>query len=79
MIILGLTGPSGSGKGALCEAFCEFGVPSLDTDAIYHELLVPPSACIDALVDIFGKDILHEDGNFLVRFHKSVPFPLRLK
>lgn len=62
MIVLGLTGPSGAGKGALGYAFSRFGVPSLDTDAIYHELLVPPSDCLDALVGAFGEDILSPDG-----------------
>lgn len=62
MIVLGLTGPSGAGKGALARAFAEFGVPSLDTDAIYHQLLIPPSPCLDDLVDAFGPDILTEAG-----------------
>lgn len=62
MIVLGLTGPSGAGKGALAQAFSAHGVPSLDTDAIYHELLLPPSPCLEALVEAFGPDILTEKG-----------------
>lgn len=62
MIVLGLTGPSGAGKGALAEAFAPYDVPQLDTDAIYHELLVPPSPCLDALVERFGEGILAQDG-----------------
>lgn len=62
MIVLGLTGPSGAGKGALARAFREFGIPSLDTDAIYHELLIPPSPCLDALVKAFGPGILTATG-----------------
>ena len=62
MIVLGLTGPSGAGKGALAAAFAAYNVPQLDTDAIYHALLVPPSACLDALVDAFGRGILAPDG-----------------
>lgn len=62
MIVLGLTGPSGAGKGSLARAFGEFGIPSLDTDAIYHQLLIPPSPCLDALVEAFGPGILTETG-----------------
>ena len=62
MIVLGLTGPSGAGKGALAAAFAPYDVPQLDTDAIYHELLVPPSACLDELTEAFGRTILTEDG-----------------
>lgn len=62
MIVLGLTGPSGAGKGMLSVSFARFGIPALDTDAIYHALLQPPSACLDELVDTFGRAILHDDG-----------------
>lgn len=58
MTVLGLTGPSGAGKGELAAAFAHYDVPSLDTDAIYHRLLIPPSPCLDALVDAFGPSIL---------------------
>ena len=62
MIVLGLTGPSGAGKGALARAFAAHDIPSLDTDAIYHELLIPPSPCLDTLVEAFGTGILTETG-----------------
>ncbi len=58
MLIIGLTGPSGAGKGYVASLFARHGVPSLDTDIIYHELLLPPSACLDELVARFGKAIL---------------------
>ncbi len=63
MVILGLTGPSGAGKGALAAAMKKYNVPHLDTDAIYHELLIPPSPCLDALVTAFGTSILRADGS----------------
>ncbi len=58
MRIIGLTGPSGSGKGALGEIFASVDIPSIDTDKVYHELLLPPSACFDELVGEFGTSIL---------------------
>ena len=62
MLIIGLTGPSGAGKGLISSLFARYGVPSLDTDVIYHELTTPPSACLNELVDAFGKTILTSDG-----------------
>lgn len=62
MLTIGLTGPSGAGKGVVASLFARYGIPSIDTDAVYHGLLVPPSACLDELVERFGKTILTPDG-----------------
>lgn len=62
MRIIGLTGPSGAGKSLVCEHFKGLGIPSVNADEVYHGLLVPPSPCLDALTDAFGKDILTENG-----------------
>lgn len=62
MRIFGLTGPSGAGKGEVGAILRERGLAVIDTDRVYHELLIPPSPCLDALVDAFGRYILTEDG-----------------
>ena len=62
MLIIGLTGPSGAGKGTVASLFSRYGVPSIDTDRVYHGLLAPPSACLDELKARFGTEILHADG-----------------
>lgn len=62
MKIIGLTGPSGAGKGALGACLEARGIPVIDTDRVYHALLVPPSPCLDELVEAFGSDILCPDG-----------------
>ena len=61
MIIIGLTGPSGSGKGWVSAILKKYNIPSIDTDAVYHDLLIPPSACLDELCSVFGNGIL-QDG-----------------
>ena len=38
MKIIGLCGGSGSGKGVVSEIFLGLGIPSVDTDAVYHEI-----------------------------------------
>lgn len=62
MKIVGLTGQSGAGKGMVADLFFEQGVPVVDADAVYHELLIPPSACLDELQAEFTDVILNKDG-----------------
>ena len=62
MKIIGLTGQSGAGKGTVAALFLEHGIPSIDADAVYHQLLLPPSPCLDELVNEFTDAILYEDG-----------------
>lgn len=62
MLTIGLTGPSGAGKGTIASLFAVYGIPSVDTDAIYHALLVPPSDCLHELAERFGDNILSADG-----------------
>ena len=62
MLVIGLTGPTGAGKGCVADLFAAFGLPVLNADRIYHALLLPPSACLDELTDHFGKEILTESG-----------------
>lgn len=62
IIVIGLTGQSGAGKGEVCRIFNEYGIKSIDTDAVYHGLLIPPSECIDELAMFFGTRILDENG-----------------
>ncbi len=63
MKVLGLTGPSGSGKGFLKKAFDKHKIAYLDTDAVYHTLVSAPSLCTEELKKAFGGFILHADGS----------------
>ena len=62
MLVIGLTGPTGAGKGCVADLFSALGLPVLNADKIYHALLIPPSPCLDELTDHFGKEILTESG-----------------
>ena len=62
MIVIGLTGPSGAGKSTVSSLFSARGLPVIDADAVYRELLIPPSDCLDELVRTFGNQILCSDG-----------------
>ncbi|MBE6557394.1 MAG: dephospho-CoA kinase [Ruminococcaceae bacterium] len=62
MLTIGLTGPSGAGKGTVASLFAPYGILSIDTDKVYHDLLIPPSSCLDELTTRFGPKILNPDG-----------------
>lgn len=62
MKIIGLTGPSGAGKGLACRIFKTHGIPAVDTDGIYHELLTKKGEMTDELIAAFGRDILTDAG-----------------
>ncbi len=62
MQVIGLTGPSGAGKGYICQLFASYGIPSIDCDAITKEIYLPGSPCLLALEEAFGKEILMSDG-----------------
>lgn len=63
MLVIGLTGPTGAGKGEVASIFEHYGIPVINADRIYHELITPPSSCLQELVQAFGKEILLPDGN----------------
>ena len=74
MLVIGLTGPSGAGKGMVSEIFASYGLPILDADAIYRELLIPPSECLNALVKQFGTQILTPEHTLDRRALASIVF-----
>ncbi len=39
MLIIGITGGSGSGKSTVAKLLCELGACTIDADAVYHKLL----------------------------------------
>lgn len=61
MKVIGLTGPSGAGKGTVCAILAGHGIPAIDTDAVYHDLLDQSKALTDELCASFGKEILNSD------------------
>ena len=74
MLLIGLTGPSGSGKSRVAEIFSHFGLPILNADEIYHQLLIPPSPCLEALVSRFGAGILTAAGTLNRRVLADIVF-----
>ncbi len=62
MITIGVTGPSGAGKGVMSAYLESDNIKVIDADAVYHDVITPPSDCLSELVGYFGEDILKESG-----------------
>ena len=62
MLTIGLCGGSGTGKNTAAEAFAARGIPIIDADAVYHEMVDSPSPLTSALADRFGDGILTPGG-----------------
>lgn len=62
MLTVGLTGPTGAGKSTVADLFASFGLPVIDADRVWRELLIPPSDCLGELSHRFGREILNPDG-----------------
>ena len=63
MLVIGLTGPTGAGKGEVANILAHYKIPIINADRVYHALIIPPSSCLQELVDTFGKGILLPNGN----------------
>ncbi len=61
MKVIGLCGGSGSGKSYVAKLFQKYGINSIDTDAVYHELTSYKSECLTALSREFGSSIITEN------------------
>ncbi|MBR7100923.1 MAG: dephospho-CoA kinase [Clostridia bacterium] len=63
MIVIGLCGSSGSGKGYVCDIFKKYGVEYIDTDKVYQKIAVGGSPCVRELCNFFGDEIINSDGS----------------
>lgn len=63
MKVLGLTGPTGSGKGVFCKTLSKFEkCIYLDTDKTAREVCEKGKPCLEELKEYFGNVILSDDG-----------------
>ena len=72
--IIGVTGPSGAGKGLFCSYLAEFGCTVIDCDKIAHSVTKKGSQCLADLVKVFGTEILAKDGRLNRRKLASIAF-----
>lgn len=59
--VLGITGPSGSGKSLVSEYLGSLGGEVLNADEINHNLLSKDTIIIEKIRDAFGEEIIHNN------------------
>ena len=57
-----IAGVPRAGKSTVSDLLAAHGLPVINADRVYHQLLIPPSPCLDELVRHFGRTILADDG-----------------
>lgn len=73
--IIGICGKSGSGKGFVCSYFERHGIPCIDTDLVYRELLeMNGSPCLSELISEFGSFVLDSKGKLDRRALATIVF-----
>lgn len=71
--LIGLTGPTGSGKSHASRVFAQKGFAVVNADEIAHKALTLPE-CIEKLTRAFGKEILSPDGSVCRKALGSIAF-----
>lgn len=61
--IVGLTGGIGCGKTTVAELFAKRGVHYVDADIVAREVVMPGTACLNAISQRFGSSVLQADGS----------------
>lgn len=59
--IIGLTGPTGSGKSTVSSFFEKRGFVIINADELAQKAMLPDSVCLKQLCSVFGDDILNTD------------------
>lgn len=78
-IIIGLTGPTGSGKSSACSLCENYGLKHVDCDLLARKAVEKGSTGLKALVDAFGNEILNSDGTLNRKLLAKIAFSDRTK
>lgn len=62
LLVIGVTGQTGAGKGAVCESLRATGCVHIDADKLVHSIYEKDTALLRTLALEFGAEILNRDG-----------------
>ena len=63
VFLVGLTGPTGSGKSEVSRILAQSQFPIIDADELSRRVVEPGTPCLQKLVEEFSEDILLDDGS----------------
>lgn len=61
-LVVGLTGGIASGKSMVSNLLKERNIPVVDADLIARKVVEPGTPAYQKIIEVFGNDILHDDG-----------------
>ena len=61
MIILGITGGSGTGKTTISNLLSNYGVDIIDCDVVARKIVEPDMPALNEISDFFGKEYINND------------------
>ena len=61
-MIIGVTGGIGSGKSTVARLSGELGIGWVDADDVARDIVAPGEPALDAIIERFGPEVMHEDG-----------------
>ncbi|WP_242145543.1 MULTISPECIES: dephospho-CoA kinase [unclassified Bacillus cereus group] len=61
-VVIGLTGGIASGKSTVSQMLRECNIPVIDADIVAREVVEQGKPAYNKIVEVFGKEILQEDG-----------------
>lgn len=78
-IIIGLTGPTGSGKSSACKLCESYGLKHVDCDLLARKAVQKGSDGLKALVNAFGNEIINPDGTLNRKLLAKIAFSDKAK
>lgn len=76
-MLVGITGPSGSGKSLVVKSFESHGFRIIDADRTARDVVMPGESALVKLSDEFGADIINSDGTLNRRLLANRAFSSR--
>lgn len=74
MKIIGITGGTGAGKSSVCHELKKHGAEIVDCDKIARKVVEKGMPALDEIVEVFGADVLTDDGNLDRRKMSKIVF-----